>query len=107
MIGVFLAWLRLVKADPANLKFHVHIHETADASAAERYWADVVDGVGSFGGTSIKKHNPLTNRQNTGEHYHGCLVVRVNKGADLYRRIEGWWCGIVGAAQSPDQSNRT
>ncbi|WP_443059075.1 hypothetical protein [Streptomyces sp. NBC_00388] len=107
MIGLFLAWLRLLKVDPANLKFHVHIHETADASAAERYWADAVDGVGSFGKTSIKKHNPLTNRRNTGERYHGCLVVRVNKSADLYRRIEGWWYGIVGAAQSPGHWNRT
>lgn len=95
MIKVFLAWLRLLKVDPDTLRFHVHIHETADASAAERYWADVVGGVGSFGGTSIKKHNPLTNRKNIGERYQGCLMVRVNQSADLYRRIEGWWYGIV------------
>ncbi|WTY56969.1 hypothetical protein OG232_14710 [Streptomyces sp. NBC_01411] len=95
MIKVFLAWLRLLKVDPDNLKFHVHIHETADTSAAERYWADVVGGIGSFGKTSIKKHNPLTNRKNIGEHYQGCLMVRVNQSADLYRRIEGWWYGIV------------
>jgi hypothetical protein len=27
--------------------------------------------------------------------------------ADLYRRIEGWWYGIVGAATSDDPLNRT
>ncbi|WP_406381976.1 hypothetical protein [Streptomyces sp. NBC_01618] len=108
MIEVFLAWLQLLGVSPQQLRFHVHIHETADATAAEQYWRDLTRaGSASFGKTSIKKHNPRTNRKNVGEDYRGCLVVRVLKSADLYRRIEGWWCGIVGAAKRADHKNRT
>ncbi|MFD9757552.1 hypothetical protein [[Kitasatospora] papulosa] len=108
MISVYLAWLRLLGVQPEHLRFHVHIHETADVPAAERYWADLTGAQASaFGKTSLKRHSPKTNRKNTGEGYQGCLVVRVLKSADLYRRIEGWWCGIVGAAKCTDQGNRT
>ncbi|MFE3516806.1 hypothetical protein [Streptomyces sp. NPDC059166] len=108
MISVYLAWLRLLGVPPEHLRFHVHIHETADVAAAERYWADLTGAARSaFGKTTLKKHSPKTNRKNTGEGYQGCLVVRVLKSADLYRRIEGSWCGIVGAANRADHKNRT
>ncbi|MFC5174011.1 hypothetical protein [Streptomyces mutomycini] len=108
MISIYLAWLRLLDVPPEHLRFHVHIHETADAAAAERYWADLTGAPGSaFGKTTLKRHSPKTNRKNAGEGYRGCLVVRVLKSADLYRRIEGSWCGIVGAAKRADQENRT
>ncbi|MFD7868425.1 hypothetical protein [Streptomyces sp. NPDC059783] len=107
MIRTFLAWLRLLNVQPAQIRFHVHIHESADVPGAEQYWREVVGRPGLFGKTTLKKHNPTTNRQNTGDGYHDCLVVRVNKSAELYRRIEGWWCGIVGAAEQADQENRT
>jgi hypothetical protein len=48
----------------------------------------------------IKKHNPKTARKNTGEPYDGCLAIYVTKSADLYRRVEGWWYGIVVGAKS-------
>lgn len=108
MIEVFLAWLRLLGVSPDLLRFHVHIHETADASAAQDYWQNLTGAeTSAFGKTSIKKHSPRTNRKNVNENYRGCLVVRVLKSADLYRRIEGWWYGIVGAASMPDHRNRT
>ncbi|WP_407565364.1 hypothetical protein [Streptomyces sp. 184] len=99
MITAFLAWLRLLEVDKDRLRFSVQIHETADAAAAEEFWAGHV-GVdrGHLLKTSLKKHNPRTNRTNTGEGYHGCLRVTVRDGADLYRRIEGWWYGIVVSA---------
>ncbi|WLQ34283.1 hypothetical protein P8A18_12905 [Streptomyces castrisilvae] len=107
MIHVFLAWLRLLSVPAEQLRFHVHIHESSDVPKAEQFWRAEVGPSGSFGKTTLKRHNPSTNRKNTGEGYHGCLVVRVNKSAELYRRIEGWWCGIVGAAERADQENRT
>lgn len=108
MISVYLTWLRLLGVPPEHLRFHVHIHETADVAAAEHYWADLTGAAPTaFGKTTLKKHSPKTNRKNTGEGYRGCLVVRVLKSADLYRRIEGSWCGIVGAAKRADQENRT
>lgn len=108
MIEVFLAWLRLVGVDEAHLRFHILIHETADIAEAEQFWASLTGaGPEAFGKTSLKRHSPRTNRKNVGAEYRGCLVVRVLKGADLYRRIEGCWCGIVGAAARADHRNRT
>ncbi|WP_445270786.1 helix-turn-helix domain-containing protein [Streptomyces sp. DSM 41634] len=108
MIRLHLAWLRLLDVEDEHLRYSLMIHETADASSAEAFWADLTGADASqFLKTTLKRHNPRTTRKNTGESYHGCLAIRVLKSADLYRRIEGWWCGIVGAAPDPDQRNRT
>lgn len=108
MIKVFHAWLDLLGIERERLRYSVMIHETADVAAAEQYWAELVDADRSvFYKTTPKKHNPKTVRKNTGDSYRGCLAVRVLKGADLYRRIEGRWYGIVGAAHRTDLENRT
>ncbi|GAU68623.1 Syd protein [Streptomyces sp. NBRC 110611] len=100
MIRTYLAWLTVLGIEPERLQFRVHIHETADVEAAERYWAQLVGiETSALAKTTLKKHNPKTNRKNVGETYRGCLVVRVMDGADLYRRIEGWWYGIVLGAE--------
>ncbi|MET9577436.1 hypothetical protein ABZY30_18065 [Streptomyces massasporeus] len=102
MIQVFLAWLDLLGVERERLKFTVMIHESADVAGAERYWADLVGADRSaFNKTTLKRHNPKTQRKNVGDSYRGCLVVKVLKGADLYRRIEGSWYGIVESARSP------
>ncbi|MFE1288523.1 hypothetical protein [Streptomyces sp. NPDC058751] len=96
MIMVYLAWLRLLGVSPDRLRFHVHIHESGDVEGAERFWMELVGGdAAAFGKTSLKQHNLKTNRKNVGQDYRGCLVVRVLQSADLYRRIEGWWSGMV------------
>ncbi|WP_314174618.1 hypothetical protein [Streptomyces winkii] len=106
MIRVYLAWLALLKVAPDRLRFSVMIHESADVKAAERYWADLAGAdPGAFGKTTLKRHNPKTVRKNVGAGYRGCLVVRVLQGADLYRRIEGWWSGIVCGARDPERGN--
>ncbi|MFD7291153.1 hypothetical protein [Streptomyces sp. NPDC059863] len=103
MIQVYLAWLDLLGVERDRVRYRVMIHESADAEAAERYWADQVHAdVSTFQKATLKKHNPKTVRKNVGETYRGCLVVRVTQGAELYRRIEGWWYGIVGAATRTD-----
>ncbi|MCS0600232.1 hypothetical protein NX794_03125 [Streptomyces sp. LP11] len=102
MIEVFLAWLDLLEVERSRLRFTVMIHETADIAAAERYWAELVGASpDSFNKTTIKRHNPKTVRKNTGDGYRGCLVIKVLRGADLYRRIEGSWYGIVLGATQP------
>ncbi|WP_405798539.1 hypothetical protein [Streptomyces sp. NBC_01506] len=101
MIRIFVAWLDLLEVPRQQHKYHVLIHENAHVREAENYWADLVQtSVESFGRTTLKKHNPKTVRKNTGEAYRGCLVVEVQQSADLYRRVEGWWCGIVDASVS-------
>ncbi|MEI5522684.1 hypothetical protein WB401_16355 [Streptomyces brasiliscabiei] len=105
MIQVFLAWLDLLGVDRERLRFNVMIHESADVSGAENYWAELVGADRStFNKTTLKKHNPKTVRKNVGDSYRGCLVIKVLKGADLYRRIEGSWYGIVvGATRQLDR----
>ncbi|WP_420034064.1 hypothetical protein ACN2WE_17235 [Streptomyces sp. cg28] len=106
MVQVFLAWLDLLGVDRDRLHCRVLIHESADVAASERYWAGVV-GIAPerLGRTCLKKHNPLTVRKNVGDDYRGCLAVRVRQGTDLYRRIEGSWCGIVWGAGSTASRN--
>jgi transposase-like protein len=98
MIKVFLEFLRAMDVDSSRLRFAVQIHESADVTAAEAFWREVVGGPAAiFGKTSIKRHNPLTTRCNTGETYHGCLRVSVLRSAALYRRIEGIWWAVSGS----------
>ncbi|SER41679.1 hypothetical protein SAMN04487983_101617 [Streptomyces sp. yr375] len=99
VIRVYMAWLDLLGVDRERLRYRVMIHMTADVEGANRYWADLVGvNVSLFQRTTIKKHNPKTVRKNVGENYRGCLVIGVLQGAELYRRIEGWWSGIVESA---------
>ncbi|MFE7975160.1 hypothetical protein [Streptomyces shenzhenensis] len=101
MIKVFLAWLDLLGIERERRRFTVMIHESADVAGAEQYWAELIGADRTlFNKTTLKKHNPKTVRKNIGDDYRGCLVIKVLKSADLYRRVEGWWCGIVGATTS-------
>lgn len=77
------------------------IHESADVAAAERYWAGLAGvDIDAFSRTTLKRYNPRTVRENVGEAYRGCLVISVPQSAELYRRIEGTWYGIVLGADS-------
>lgn len=108
VIRLYLTWLDLLRVEREHIRFRVMIHECAAVAAAEHYWADLVgSSPDSFGKTTLKRHNPKTVRKNTGNAYRGCLVVTVRQSAELYRRIEGWWYGIVGAATATDLRNRT
>lgn len=84
-----------------RLRFRLNIHESADVVAAEAFWAEPVGVDASrFQRTVLRKHNPRTNRKNTVASYRGCLAAYVTKSADLYRRMEGAWYGIVLGADS-------
>ena len=99
LIKFFLRFLRAAGVEPGQLRFRVHIHETADVSAAEQFWRDVTAAdPAQFQRTTLKTHNPQTIRKNVGADYHGCLIVKVRQSADLYRRIEGWARAAMKAA---------
>jgi hypothetical protein len=104
VITLFLCWLEFLGVQRERLTLRVSIHETADVEAAERFWAGVAGvDTSAFSRATLKRHNPRTVRKNTGDTYHGCLVIYVRQSADLYRRMEGTWYGIVGAAtRRPD-----
>ncbi|MFJ9585500.1 hypothetical protein [Streptomyces acidicola] len=104
VIKLFLHWLELLDVTRDRLTLRVSIHESADVEAAERYWADIAGVDASvLSKATLKKHNPRTVRKNTKETYRGCLMIYVRQSADLYRRMEGAWYGIVGSAvRQPD-----
>ncbi|GHE89069.1 hypothetical protein GCM10018785_65380 [Streptomyces longispororuber] len=108
VIAFYLRWLDALGVERERLRFRVSIHESADVTGAEAYWAELV-GVepSTFQKATIKRHNPKTSRKNTSEAYRGCLIVITLRSADLYRRMEGSWYGIVGAATAADLRNRT
>jgi transposase len=97
LVKFFLRFLNEAGVELAQLRFRVHIHETADVAAAEEFWQNVT-GAGSaqFHRAGLKRHNPRTVRKNVGADYHGCLIIGVRQSADLYRRIEGWVRAAVG-----------
>lgn len=100
VIETYLAWLDLIDVDRERLRYRVLIHESADVEAAQHYWAKLASVDPSvFDKPTLKRHNPKTVRKNTGDDYHGCLVITVARSAHLYNRIEGWWKGIVAQAQ--------
>ncbi|KUO18926.1 hypothetical protein [Streptomyces dysideae] len=99
VIKLFLRWLELLEVTRDRLTLRVSIHVTADVEAAENFWAEIVGvDVSALSKATLKKHNPRTVRKNTSDAYHGCLAIYVRQSADLYRRMEGAWYGIVGGA---------
>jgi transcriptional regulator with XRE-family HTH domain len=106
VISLFMHWLQLLGIGHERCRFRIHIHETADLRAAEKYWANLL-GVsrGVFSPATIKRHIPKTNRLNVGDQYRGCLVVSVLKSAELYRNVAGWWLGsFLQVSRSPRRS---
>ncbi|MFE6410603.1 hypothetical protein ACFVOR_27180 [Streptomyces sp. NPDC057837] len=107
VIRLYSAWLDLLGIEAERRRYRVMIHATADVAGAEHYWAEVVGvDAAALQRTTIKKHNPKTVRKNVGENYRGCLVIRVSQGAELYRRIEGWWHGMVSGITSSVSSGK-
>lgn len=91
LITFFLRFLALAGVTSDRLICRVHIHESADVAAAQRFWQEVTGLTGDqFRQPTLKRHNPKTIRKNTGDDYHGCLVINVRRSAWLYRQIEGW-----------------
>ena len=99
LVRLFLAWLRAIGISASDLSFRISIHERADVDRAMAFWADVVGvSAAQFQRTTLKRHQPSTNRRNTGTAYVGCLIVNVRRSTDLNRRIAGWAAGIVTAS---------
>jgi transcriptional regulator with XRE-family HTH domain len=91
LIGLFIRFLAVAGIGRDRLICRLYIHESADVGSAQRFWLGVTGlSPEQFGRPTIKRHQPTTVRKNTGDDYHGCLRIDVRRGADLYRKIEGW-----------------
>jgi len=96
LISFFLRFLSAAGIERDRIYGRVSIHESADIEGAERFWRQVTGLPDSqFRRPTLKRHNPTTVRKNTGDEYHGCLIVRVLGAAELYRRIEGWASAVT------------
>jgi hypothetical protein len=106
MIRLFLRWLDLMGVEQAQVAYRVSIHESADLTAAEEYWRSVIDLPDvNFSRATLKRHNPKTVRKTVGDDYHGCLNIKVRQSSSLYRRVDGWWRGILEARGAGDVPN--
>ena len=99
LISFFLRFLAVAGIEGDRIYCRVSIHESADIAGAERFWRRVT-GLpdDQFRRPTLKRHNPTTIRKNTGDNYHGCLIVRVLGACELYRQIEGWASAVMSDA---------
>jgi DNA-binding CsgD family transcriptional regulator len=108
LILFFLRFLAVAGVASDRLICRVYIHESADVIAAHEFWQRVTEvPAGQFRRPVLKRHNPKTVRRNTGEDYHGCLVVTVRRSAELYRQIEGWAAAAMAARQQAGTATAT
>jgi transcriptional regulator with XRE-family HTH domain len=100
LLALFLTFLAECGINRDVPSYRVLIHESADVDAAMHWWADRLRlPVERFGRPTRKRHNVTTVRRNTGDDYHGCLVITVPRSRPLYWRIEGVIAGIRGALE--------
>ena len=100
LIAFFLQFLAVAGVSPDRLICRVHIHESADVAGAQEFWS-YVSGLPAeqFRRPTLKRHNPRTVRKNTGEGYHGCLIMNVRRSTELYRQIQGWAAAAMATPQ--------
>jgi transcriptional regulator with XRE-family HTH domain len=103
LICFFMRFLAVAGITRDRLICRLHIHESADVEAAQRFWLDVTGlEPEQFARPTLKRHNPTTVRKNTGDNYHGCLRIDVRRGAGLYRKIEGWAVAAMSDSKSTE-----
>lgn len=108
VVRVYLVWLDLLGVLRDRITARVGIHESADVAAANTYWARVVGiPVESMARATLKKHKAKTVRKNTGDSYHGCVVIDVAASAPEYRRMHGLWSAIAGQFEGGGEESVT
>ena len=95
MINFFLKWLKeICLIFPQDIIYELYIHETANWKDAVRYWSKII----LIPPSKIRvyfKHNKIqTKRKNIGDDYHGLIMMRIRKSANLNRKITGWIEGV-------------
>jgi len=100
LLRLFLRFVEETEVPHGPVYFRLHIHESADAGRARAFWRAKLGATDEqFVGTEIKRAKPTTNRRNTADDYHGCILLGVRRSADLYRHLEDVaWVILRGAA---------
>ncbi len=88
---MFLKWSdTFLKVSRDLFTYSIFIHEQANISKAINFWSRELDIKKSKIDVYLKRNNPKTNRENTGEKYNGVFMIRIHKSTALNRRIAGW-----------------
>jgi hypothetical protein len=96
LVRLFLRFVGLLGYPREELSYRVSIHESADVEGAKRWWEEQADlPVGLLTAVTLKRHEASPGRYNTGDDYHGCLVIAVPQSSRLYWRMEGIMMGLV------------
>ena len=96
LLAVFLRFLEACGVGRELSTYRVSIHETADPEAAAAWWAKILDlPPERFRPATLKRHAPKTNRRNTGDDDHGCLIIVVPRSRELYWKVEGVMAAIA------------
>lgn len=109
LVGLFLRFLEAQGRDRDSVSYRVSIHESADHEAAVAWWVErLALPRERFQRTTLKRHVPKTKRRNTSTDYHGCLIIYVPKGRELYWQIEGVirGCGEAGTGSARQEPSR-
>jgi len=103
LITFFLRFLVTAGVTSDRLICRVHIHESADVAGAQLFWQSLTGiPADQFRRPTLKRHNPKTVRKNTGDGYHGCLIVDVRRSTGLYLQIQGWAAAAMGVHENSD-----
>jgi hypothetical protein len=98
MVFVFLRWLHFLKVPTNEIYFELYVHKNRKAEAKDftEWWIKALELPDN---TPVriyfKAGNPLTNRSNTVDLYHGLLRIRVKSSTSLNRKVNGWIEGIA------------
>jgi hypothetical protein len=96
LVTLFLEGLAVIGIGADRLSLRLHIHESADELAARTWWSEHTGvPLAQFRQSTIKRHNPTTVRQNTGDGYRGCLCITVLQSRRLYEILDGLVQGLA------------
>ena len=74
--------------DGSQIKYRLHIHESANISEATRKWTEILNVNSSRLKVSLKKHKKTSRHINI--NYKGLIVIKARKSTWLNRRIQLW-----------------
>lgn len=97
MIKFFQKWLlEFLNLKSDDLRYELYIHKKADWQKAKMYWINQLGIDSSKIKVYFKKYNPNSKRKNVNDSYKGLIRICVlGGGVDLFRKIDGWVCGIL------------
>lgn len=90
MVHLFARWLTVfaeVSVENITVDLYLHVNHKHRLEEVVRFWETETQL--SVTHTYYKRHNPKTPRKNSGENYHGLVVLKVRSSSHIVRRLAG------------------